>query len=583
MDTEKNTKKRALLYLQRALYYATSQDSKHALRDTREAMRLASSDVDALTRAAHIFTVLNMPEKAVRVLDAALHRAPTDSQAQHIHSLRIALQPRESALHRLPVELMVHVFGYLSFASLFPCMQVCRAWRRWITRHSPLWHTIHVKAASGPPSADPVVLRAQSDTLKTFVSRSTRHLSHLSLTPPLTNMDRPWRILPYLRLTSLYIECDYTRAAAWFAWAMQLPKLHQLTIQCTASKFTSPHPWLGSPMPVPTATPPLTHLSLFQTPPLREEHASLCSHLHSFVYDAGPSMQALQDVRERAMPIITSIVRACEPTLQCLDLGGGALRSLPTVPNLSSQPMFPYLEILKAPWTLVWPLLTPHLRVWECQLAGAGTTTYALMELVHATRTTLEEWNIRLTSDTRTQIVDDVLAQCTNLHTLRIYVDEATVDPPGLLTPAAAMASVCTPALLLQLLTPGALHHQVRCPKLQRIEIHNDTSVRGRELMEMVGIRTLLSRGYTWETAWKTLKATSQAGTNAPVSETSSEPICTSLSMLDIDTCIALSADVIPFVQRHVPQVMWSPTSVRRAQMAARRYQEPRTFRARAL
>ena len=62
----------------------------------------------------------------------------------------------------------------------------------------------------------------------------------------------------------------------------------------------------------------------------------------------------------------------------------------------------------------------------------------------------------------------------------------------------------------------------------------------------------------------------------------SADAACVPLATLDVDTCLELAPQVVPFLAAHLKQVHWSPMSVPRARLAARLRHEPRVLRGRS-
>lgn len=569
---------RARLYLKRAYIYIHAKDVPHALRDVRDALRHASSHPALLVRAARILVDAQHYEKAKRVLDAAEHRAPSASDKALILTLRAKLA-HPSPAASLPVEVLVHVLGHLPPSSLPTCMLVCRAWHAIMIQHRPLWHTVAVRA---PVASEAHAARAQYEAAARYLRRGLRHVRNVCLRSPLTDHRRVWSLVAPLRLTTLDITCDSAQAPDWFAWACAHATLESLTLRATTPKGLTNHPWLAPPLTVRRADARFAHLALHGTPPLAADALTLavCTQLQSLVYDAGDSLHALQNVQARCAPVLQTLWLHAQHTLTTVELRGAAwwvgAGPLPLPPHASLRS----LQRLCAPLSCLGAHaeLPVALSAWETTLPAEPALADRAVALAAQCAPTLHTCTLHVSHAASTPLAERLLAASTALTSLYVVVDEAVAPGPLVETYAAAQQCTLTPATVLRLLTPGCWTPRVLCPKLHTLGLVHDTTVRGRELMDMVGIRSLMAQGHTCAAAWAT--HTGRSAPHAPSFDV--EQACEPLVSLDIDTCLELAAPAVSFVQAHVKEVHWSLMSVARARLLARLRHEPRGWRARA-
>ncbi|WFD22827.1 hypothetical protein MEQU1_001504 [Malassezia equina] len=485
-DTE-----RARIYLKRALVYVHGDDVRHALRDVRDALRLASSHASILVRAARIFMEAQFPDKAHRVLHLAEQRSPSASEKTLITALRAKLaRSLPTRVAALPVELLMHILGYLPTSSLYTCMLVCRSWRTWILQHRPLWHTIAVRAPTAP---DAIAARAQYETAAKYLQRGVRHVRHLCLRAPLTDHRRVWSLVAPLRLTTLDISCEYAQASAWFAWACTHASLQSVTLRATPSKGMATHPWLGPPMHACRADARFQHVALHQTPPLAADTITLtaCSQLQSLVYDAGESLHSLQEVRARCAVTLVTLWHHVQHTLTSLALRGAALWVGPDPLPLRPTTSLRALQRLCAPFACLGTdaELPDKLIEWETTLPTDPALAERAVALAERCAPTLHTCTFHVSHSAGTPLAERLLSTLTMLGTLQVVVDEAVAPPPLIESYDAARHSALTPATLLRLLTPGCWDARVLCPQLHTLRLVHDTTVRGRELIDLVRVR----------------------------------------------------------------------------------------------
>jgi len=565
--------------LKRALVFVRADDAPHALRDVRDALRLASSHASILVRAARIFVEADLPDKAVRVLNIAEQRSPSASDKALITALRAKLARPPPRATALPVELLMHILGYLPSSSLYVCMLVCRAWRTWIVQHRPLWHTIAVRA---PVAPDAAAARSQYEAATRYIRRGVRHVRHLRLRAPLTDHRRVWSLVAPLRLTSLDIACEYAQASAWFAWACTHAPLKSFTLRAAPPKGPATHPWLGTPLQARRGDARFQHLALHHTPPLAADAPTLaaCSQLQSLIYDAGESLHALQNVHARCVPALRTLWHHAQHTLTALELRGAALWVGPGPLPLGHETSLRALQRLCAPLSCLGTLaeLPDALAEWETTLPPDAALADRAVALAARCARTLHTCTLHVTHSASTPLAERLLATCTALGALYVVVDE-TVAPPAMAESyAAARQSALTAATVLRLLTPGCWDTRVLCPQLHTLGLVHDTSVRGRELIDLVRVRALLAQGHTCEEAWTAVRRRGAEVDAAP----SADAACVPLATLDVDTCLELAPQVVPFLAAHLKQVHWSPMSVPRARLAARLRHEPRVLRGRS-
>jgi len=573
-------KDRARLYLKRALVYIRADDAPHALRDVRDALRLASSHASILVCAARIFVEARLPDKAVRVLNLAEQRSPSVSDKALITTLRVKLaRPPLARAAVLPVELLVHILGYLPTPSLYTCMLVCRAWRTWIVQHRPLWHTIAVRAPAAPDAA---AARGQYEAAARYIQRGVRHVRRLSLRAPLTDHRRVWSLVAPLRLTTLDIACEYTQASAWFAWACTHAPLQSLTLRAAPPKGPATHPWLGSPLQACRADARFQHLALHHTPPLAADAPTLaaCSQLQSLVYDAGESLHSLQDVRARCAPALRTLWHHAQHTLTALELRGAALWVGAGPLPLERKTSLRALQRLCAPLSCLGTQaeLPDALAEWETTLSPDPALADRAVALAERCARTLHTCTFHVSHSASTPLAERVLSTCTALGALYVVVDEAVAPPAMVDSYAAARQCVLTPATVLRLLTPGYWNTHVLCPQLHTLGLVHDTTVRGRELLDLVRVRALMAQGHTCDEAWAAMRRREAEADRVQRDHAA----CVPLATLDVDTCLELAPQVVPFLAAHVTRVHWSPMSVPRSRLAARLRYEPRVLRARS-
>lgn len=591
----KDNTERARLHIQRAFLYAdNAAETKRALRDVREGLRLAPYNNNVFVCSAKVLEKVGLYEKASRVLEAAarLKPVPCGAPTDDTTSSRALLQ--------MPAELMVLIFSYLPFSSMLSCMGVCKHWYAYIVQCASLWHSIHIRSQPATSSVLKDTIVRQARSLSTYIERGKSCVQSLSLSPPISNHDKVRSMLEGLGLSSLSVECDHSSCYMWYHWAFEHTKVHTLCIRAISRKEQT-HPWLSRPLRSPMTTTranqgtSLRNLKLINTPPLTADPATLhaLERLETFVYDAGDSMHALQDVQAKCVVPTMALIRQAHTTLKHVEIQGAAVWTGVFGQVQSPVRSFPHLHVLHAPLTCMatpsteWPALTSF----ECHLSRQRHDIQDLLKLIQAMKATLDTWTIRLTSDADARLAHIFLKLCRHLRAIHVIVDEHVPDmlPPVLDTMETAMQRPLTPSLLVSLLTPGVYETDVHCPNLRTLRIHNDTSLKGRELIHMVRTRTLLSRGYAMPDA--SLQDGSDQGSDVSrLTATSSFapdrdaiPTCDALTHLHIDTCLGLQAEAIPILQKHVMQVSWSPNSVARAHLLARRYHEPRTLRARFL
>ncbi|KAI3624348.1 hypothetical protein CBS14141_002776 [Malassezia furfur] len=210
--------RRAALLLERAAAYAARGDDRHALLDLRDALRAAPRHAESLLDAARVFLQLRLREKAARVLRAAAQCAPNDAVRRRIAQLqRDASHPAPPSAPsigwaaRLPAEVLLGIARHLDTASLGALASVCRAWRRWVCAHAPLWHTVHVGrlgAASAPAKAR---TQRQAALLRVYLQRGKHHVRDVTLVPPLADADAATVLRAAPPLTALTVHSHRAR------------------------------------------------------------------------------------------------------------------------------------------------------------------------------------------------------------------------------------------------------------------------------------------------------------------------------------------------------------------------------------
>lgn len=605
---------RATQLLRRAAEHARRGASVAAQRDVRDALRVAPQSARHLALAATLLARLGLDDKAARLREAAdacrtKLRAPTPGVTHASAPLSAADTPGTPAVHRLPAELLVAIVAHLSPASRHACACVCKWWHACLGGHAPLWDEVRLKASSAPAS-DRAALQAQRGALRRYLARGRTHVRRVHLTPPLTNSVRPWAYLDVAQLTSLTLACDAACAAPWLAYAARLPSLTALTVE--APKDTSPHPWSRARLRLTDVRAPLRRLVLRHVPCLAWDDAStaaLGAHLQVLVLDAGPAWLRPADVLAQCAPGLDVLLQRRADALEHLEVSGTAVWAT-AWPLAQGASVWPQLHTLCAPWSLLGaaPRL-PRLTDWTTPALPKGRTLAEHAAFVSGAAPSVVTWTLRLTGDAHVAALEAVAPALLQVHTVHVDVVEAAPDATAPPTLAAARHAPLTAAVLVRLLTPGALHGAVWWPHLHTLRIHNDTSVRGRELYELAAVRAWLSRGHTPGDAWAALRAARQAaapraaqaggalrrgagaGVSAPAPTaplapravpappSSAAPACVALQRLDVDTCIELAPDVVPRLQRLVHEVHWSATSVARAQCRARYQQGGRSRR----
>lgn len=650
---------RAALLLRRADAYAAMGDRLRALRDVRDALRLAPQRAPLLVRAARIFLATGYADKAERVLQAAERHSIAPEDQENVANVRTAVaaaatEAGKSASDtpmpssepsagpsaergsppphsRAPREVMLRVFAWLDLASLHSCAQVCRAWRACVTSSPQLWHTIAVPEA--PPTPSRPLRRSvqqQAALLDLLCRRAGAHLRRVELAAPLSETEVGFRMLERAAraLTALTVQCTPEQAARWTAWSAHVcESLEHLRIDAVREPRTprgaATHPWLAPPVRLPEDA-PLRTLALRGTPPLAADARTLvaCAALTHLVVDAGTGGgAALRAVQERCSGELAAVVYAARGTLEELQLDGDAVWRTDFFGRLGAEGhvaaafaagdappgdappgAFPRLRRLSAPLKSVLhtpapvPVLAerfPALEALEVQLAPSrapGRSPDTLLALAAATADSVRELCIRAVVDTPVGLVAELLRAWRGVRTLTLRIDEAAADDaPAWGDVQAHPDRPLTAPRLARLLTPQAEEQAVLCPELERLRFVADGSLRGRELAELVAVRRLLSEGRSVTQAWAQVRRPPRGGTpSQPATPVHSEEDgsatpaptarCCALEQLDVDECLELDPQVIPYLQRHVPHLTWHAQSAARERLRARQSQGPRGY-----
>lgn len=542
-----------------------------------------------LVGAAEVFYLTHYPDKAQRVLRAAEKCAPSAALQAHIAALRRGAPDTNDTL-ALPAETYLRIFAQLDLDSLHSAAAVCRQWRGWICAHSALWHSIAV-GRPAPSSVPPKVrLQRQSALLGLYVRRAKRHLQRVTLAAPLADADTALRLLHDAPLKELTVHCAYEKAGAWIAFGLACPALASLAVHAGGAQT---HPWLGRPLDMRGAQCALTRLALHGTPPLASDAATLrvCAHLTHLAYSAPACAAPLRTVRERSAAAVQTIVHAAQSTLEELCLDGDAIWAIDAFADAPQLPQagiarFPRLHTLQAPLKcmvlhslpeVALGSLMPQLSSLALQVSlprTPGGTSAALLQFACATRASLKHVALRITRDSATWLVECLLRVWVHLESVSVTWDEAVHTDSALLESAEeTLQRPLTGALLVQLLTPGALHgrEHVLCPALHTLTVGSEATLRGRELAELVGMRTLLAQKCSVRAARHALFA-QKSLVGEPDLDTAP---ARKLDTLDVRGCRELQPDTLPFLRQHCT-VHWSAHEAERARHATR---APRTAR----
>lgn len=579
----------ASLLLERARIYAQAGEERLALADVRDALRRTPHHAEVrplsdqhLVHAAEVFLLIGYHEKAQRVFRAAEKHATSEDVRQSIARLRRRIPSTSATAHdtpapfALPAEIVLRVFGYLDLATLHAVTSVCRAWRQWAIRHGPLWHTIVVRSSSAAVP-DKVRVQRQTALLRMYLHRAGPFLRHLALSSPLTDTPGVHGVLHGTSLTELQIGCHADHAAAWVHTGTQCPSLVSLSIRTHGA---TAHPWLAPPLALDEAVcPPLKRLALHGTPPLGRDEGTLrlCRNLVYFAYSAPPSPADLRRIREAHAETVSVLAQHAHATLEALELDGIAIWAMDMFAFVSLPAVsFPVLRTLQAPLKSILPRawrgakdVLPQLTSLSMQVSlprTPGATSASLLRFAFATRATLRHATLRITRDSATWIVECLLRIWHHLESLSVVWDEAVhTDAPALERVEEQMQRPLTGALLVALLTPGALgRDRVLCPALHTLAIGTDTTLRGRELAEMVAMRILLAQRCTVATARAAL-AQKKLVAEPEVEHALAVP----WTHLDLRGCMELQPEPLVFLRAHA-HVQWSAHEVERARHAQR-------------
>ncbi|WFD29978.1 hypothetical protein MSPP1_000992 [Malassezia sp. CBS 17886] len=454
-------------------------------------------------------------------------------------------------------------------------------------------------------------LAHQTSLFHAFLSHARHQLSTLALGPPLANSDGSRAALAHAAaLTTVSVSCAAEQAARWVAWAVQRPNLHALCVDATGDRLPT-HPWLSPPVALPTVQcAPLHTLRLRGTPPLAADGATLhlCARLSALECVAGAAPGSLRAVRERCAAPLQRIIHAAHDTLETLLLDGDAVwltdlfAGLPATPTRKFSCLAHLRAPLKAlvgtavPRAALFHTLAPRLDALEIQLAptrAPGRTHDSLLDFARATSMSLRHLTLRVTSESATWLGLALLQIWSHIVSLELRHDEVVhTEFPPLETLATMLQQPLTGARLVRLLMQRdavvcaglsaadrprgdtgvgvgsvALPHAdvgaaslsgdpILCPRLCTLRFPHDSSLRGRELLELVLERHAGAPSRTHDPSAQPVEA--------GVGRT---PFCSPLTHLDIDGCVELSPNAVPVLQRYVEHVHWLPFSVHRARL----------------
>lgn len=560
--------------LARASAHARRGDVRRALADVRDALARAPRSAEVLVHAAHVFLQLAYRDKALRVLRAAERCAPAPAVAARLAALRHAAEapasapPPPSGAPRLPPETLVQILGYLDFASLCAAAGVCRAWRQCACAHSALWHTLVVGRASGSAAPAKVRLQRQRALLALYLRRGARQVRDVTLVPPLADTSAVRDVLQPAALTTLTVHCQHAHAAAWVAWAVQIPTLAALAVHAHGAET---HAWLAPPLDVGAARCTLRRLALHGTPPLADDDATrrVCARLERLAYSAPAGVAALRPLRAQWAPAVQRLVRHAQHTLTELVLDGDAVWAIDAFAAPGAAACLPALHTLHAPLKCLGAAAAlPALTTLGVQVSpphAPDGTRAALLRFAASVARSVRHGHLRITRDSPTGLVAALLRLWTPLETLTVTWDDAVHAEAPALARAHELQRPLTAALLVRLLTPGALVDDVLCPALHTLALGADATLRGRELCELVGMRVLLAQRCSVAAARDAL-AQRRLAARAPDVDA---PLAARIHTLDVAACRELAPEAVAFLRPHC-DVRWSADAAERARHAAR-------------
>ncbi|WFD44436.1 hypothetical protein MPSI1_003104 [Malassezia psittaci] len=427
-------------------------------------------------------------------------------------------------------------------------------------------------------------VQRQLAMLSLYLRRGKQYVRHVTLGTPVADSESCRRHLKGLSLSSLDITCYYTYAQTWVDLAIDISTLCALTINTTGAKT---HPWLAPPLRLDNSKcRPLKSLALHGTPPLHINPPTLrlCVRLEHFSYSAPTCAAALREVRRRCAVPIQTIVHAAQDTLRELVLDGDAIWGVdtfletPSIPQ-SGQARFPHLHRLQAPLKcmvlhalpdVALSILMPNLHTLSLQVSlprTPGGTSAALLQFASAVGPTIRDATLRITRDSSTWLVKALLKIWTQLTSLTIVWDDpVSMETPMLESVHETMQRPLTGALLARILTPGTFDPSdtILCPALECLRFGNESSIRGREVAELVALRVMLARCCSVATARDALKSKKLAC--EPDLQT---PLATRLTTLDLTGCREFQPDLLPFLKQHC-HVIWSAELAEQARYALR-------------
>ncbi|WFD08307.1 hypothetical protein MVES1_003679 [Malassezia vespertilionis] len=559
-------------------------EPRDALHDVREALRLAPNDPEHLYLGAKVFVRTGYCDKALRLLRTAAKHAPSEALRARIEKLVHAVHSKSQSRKalpapvwaRLPHETILAIFSFLDTPMLLRCIGVCRKWRSLAMQSAPLWHTVAIPSVQSGEKKERV--HRQYTLLAFFMQRARAHLSCVTIGRPLADTESVQKMLCRAdTLVSLSVECAADKAGAWAAFALTFPRLTTLSIQAAPAHI---HPWMQRPLDTTNMhCGPLKSLCLYNTPPLAADVATLrlCAKLARLTYGASEHAGSLRTVRELTIPALQALVHAAQDTLVTLELdsdaiwGADAFAHTPRIAQ-AQPPHFPVLRSLQAPLkcmvlhtlpdvavgVLVPALATLHLQVSIPRAAGG--TAESILAFAQATCDSVRHLTLRITSDSATWLVASLLHAWRHLESVHIVYDEpVSIDEPMLEREETTLDRPLTAALLVRLLTPRAFCRlpPLLCPALRTLGCVNDGTLRGRELLECVGIRALLAKGCSLETA---RRAVLEHRTLDAVPDGQGTAHAAALEQLELEMGTPIHPEFVARLQQHLPRLLWKQT-----------------------